>query len=505
MAATQTEEEVLLRFVVNQEKTQVLYAEAGKDFVDALFSLLTLPLGTIVRLFKEDSVAKSIEIGCLHSLYNSVVKLDEKCFSTKACREMLLHPRRSAETYCNGMKLNIDDPTNYFLCQDYECRTGRNSKPILSTIRNRACSNCNKLLNYQVHLQEKSLGGEGHGFSNGKMTFIITDCLRVIPNSLVASLNLLKEFGIHDIRSVHKMSTAITKEEVLDILFCSLTTKNCLTSFISSYCSMSSLISIFNPDLNSFTDCDVDDGEHINVKLIRKKSTGRILFAEGGEDFANFILGFLAIPLGGVVRMLKGTSCVGNLDELYKSAVDLDKNYFLCKRKRVKKMIVDPQIAPHFTTKYHLLPINESPAKKYYFHEACGRSDLVTTYHCTTDGVKRQRCELMDFMDPKIPYEDGFVEGPRLYTVADDLSVKAMSSTSAMSMLVGEFDTPLSDLEEVEASIGIMEGLNILKASLLTGAALTNGFSHLFSSQEEQVESDDENSISNTGVKLPDI
>ncbi|MED6114833.1 hypothetical protein PIB30_084280 [Stylosanthes scabra] len=269
---------------------------------------------------------------------------------------------------------------------------------------------------------------------------------------------------------------------------------------------MQSSLPIFQPALHSFTVCEDNDVEQIYVKLIRKKSNGKILFAEGGEDFANFIFGFLALPLGGVLHMLKGNSGVGSLDELYMGAVNLDQNYFVWKTK-VKKMVVAPEIAPHFTTKYHLLPISESPVPKYYFHEACGIDDLVdivTTYHCTDD-VKRQKCKPLDFIDPKFPYEDGFVRGPMLYTVMDGLSVKAMSSNSAMSMLEGVFDTPLSDLEEVEASIGIMEGLNILKASLLTGAALTNGFSHLFSSQEEQVENEDENSISNSGVKLPDI
>lgn len=39
--------QVPLTFMVDKERKKVLYAEAGKDFVDVLFSFLTLPLGTI--------------------------------------------------------------------------------------------------------------------------------------------------------------------------------------------------------------------------------------------------------------------------------------------------------------------------------------------------------------------------------------------------------------------------------------------------------------------------
>jgi hypothetical protein len=40
----------LLKLTVHKETNKVLFAEAGKDFVDILISFLTLPLGTIARL-----------------------------------------------------------------------------------------------------------------------------------------------------------------------------------------------------------------------------------------------------------------------------------------------------------------------------------------------------------------------------------------------------------------------------------------------------------------------
>ncbi|MCI18299.1 hypothetical protein A2U01_0039453, partial [Trifolium medium] len=47
---TQTEELVSLKLLLNEKGNKVLFAEAGNDFVDVLFSFLTMPLGTIARL-----------------------------------------------------------------------------------------------------------------------------------------------------------------------------------------------------------------------------------------------------------------------------------------------------------------------------------------------------------------------------------------------------------------------------------------------------------------------
>jgi hypothetical protein len=58
--ATAEEPTVELKVFVDKEKSRVVFAESGKEFVDVLFSFLTLPLGTIVRLLDKQSQA-----GCL--------------------------------------------------------------------------------------------------------------------------------------------------------------------------------------------------------------------------------------------------------------------------------------------------------------------------------------------------------------------------------------------------------------------------------------------------------
>ncbi|PNX68281.1 hypothetical protein L195_g056963, partial [Trifolium pratense] len=57
-SATQSSERgdnVSLKVMVDKVRNKVVYAEAGKDFVDVLFSFLTLPMGTIARLVATES------------------------------------------------------------------------------------------------------------------------------------------------------------------------------------------------------------------------------------------------------------------------------------------------------------------------------------------------------------------------------------------------------------------------------------------------------------------
>ncbi|RLM64390.1 hypothetical protein C2845_PM16G18610 [Panicum miliaceum] len=59
-----------VKLFVDKDKKKVLFAESDKEFVDVLFSFLTLPLGTIVRI-----LGKQSQMGCLDEVYKSVEDL----------------------------------------------------------------------------------------------------------------------------------------------------------------------------------------------------------------------------------------------------------------------------------------------------------------------------------------------------------------------------------------------------------------------------------------------
>ncbi|VAH10819.1 unnamed protein product [Triticum turgidum subsp. durum] len=123
---------VAVKLFIDKEKKRVLFAESDKDFVDILFSFLTLPLGTIVRLFNKQS-----QIGCLDELYRSVESLGEDHFQTKECKAMLLRPVNAAALHCDRLRVKVDDAdlTAIYVCFYY----GSCSERYFSTVRGIRC------------------------------------------------------------------------------------------------------------------------------------------------------------------------------------------------------------------------------------------------------------------------------------------------------------------------------------------------------------------------------
>ncbi|XP_014522495.1 uncharacterized protein LOC106778997 [Vigna radiata var. radiata] len=293
MATTEPEQQISLKLVVTKERNKVVFAEAEKDFVDVLISLLTLPLGTIIRLVREESNMQPIEVGSLTSLYRSVENPDKEFLSTDSCKQMILRPKNSMERCCKSLKLKIDDtkPTEYFACTNLDnCRF--KSPVLISMFKNRRCR-CGYMLDKPISLGSFSVFD---GFVKDDDTFLITDDLKVVPNSLNAFFDLFKSCGVESPSSVNKMTVTVTKNQVMDLL------KSCLIS-------TATLTSVFlaKPSIEKYRkvefppfDVNENDSFKLNVNIVQRKSNGKIVFAQGKEDFVDFLLSLLTIPLRGV-------------------------------------------------------------------------------------------------------------------------------------------------------------------------------------------------------------
>lgn len=205
-AARATNQSVQLRVMVDKERKKVLYAEAGKDFVDVLFSFLTLPLGTIVRLLSKETNIGAVKFGSLSSLYQSVANLDAQYL----CKEMLLKPRNSMEEYCRPLKLNIDDtePVEYFRCPNWECNRS-DCGSCLSSFKYQKCS-CGEVMHTQVLPKWSNLE---NGFVNETSTFIICDDLNVMPNVFETIVSLLRKLGVDNSDNIQEQTVSVTKKE----------------------------------------------------------------------------------------------------------------------------------------------------------------------------------------------------------------------------------------------------------------------------------------------------
>ncbi|XP_019450722.1 PREDICTED: uncharacterized protein LOC109352990 [Lupinus angustifolius] len=465
-----------LKLMVHQETNKVLFAEVGKDFVDVLISFLTLPLGTIARLVAKDCDMGPLKIASLSSLYESVSNLGDEYMWKDTCKKMLLQPRNPMEDYCRSLKLNVDDtdPTKYYVCKNFlECQ--RAPFVMCSTFKNKACS-CGNLLEKQIS-PKNCISFDG--FVKNSSCFMVTDDLCLLPMSLDAMFSIIKKMGIEDMSSLKEIVVDVTKNKLIDLLKCLLVSKTPFTDVFlrKKPCLQKPDCKIVCPSDSSEEQCTP-----VKVKLMYQKSDGKIVCAQGKEDFANFLLSILTFPLGAVVRLLQGNSSMGSVDGLYKSVVDLNEDLF--NTKEVKAKLVDLGLAPQFKLCDQVIPISEIKAPEYYCVSKSSKSRITELY--LTSGNLNNPHDLyrtfnyLDMVDPISQNEStkGFVREAIVYVATDNLVVSPISSISAIS-LINSMNTTLGDIEEKEFNIGLREGLSILKASLTSSLALTKGLAHL--------------------------
>jgi hypothetical protein len=214
-----------MKLLVDTKAGRVLYAEASKDVVDFLFSLLTLPVGTVVKILSKDSM-----VGSIGNLYGSVEKLDETYVRSADAKDALLAP---AGGYDGGKLLQLPEPeepcTEFYRC----CNNNYNEcYKYLSKVSGTRCKNgscigkmTTKLILVDVDSSYGSSGaataaaqsghGAGKGFVQGVVTYTVMDDLKVAPMSTISGITLLNTFGITDIGSLQEKTVQLGYGEVI--------------------------------------------------------------------------------------------------------------------------------------------------------------------------------------------------------------------------------------------------------------------------------------------------
>ncbi|KAK4268665.1 hypothetical protein QN277_025285 [Acacia crassicarpa] len=491
-----TPKQITVRIVVDIEENKVLYAEAGKDFVDVLLSFLTLPLGTIARLVDKDSNMKPLRFGCISSLYQSLANLEPEYWNSETCKQMLLQPRNAMERFNRRLKINIDDtePTKFYACEMSDCR--RKPNMLVSTFNDIKCK-CGKNLIHVLDVDDTISADDnmGEGYVR-EASFVVYDDLRVMPHNPTSTLSVLKILRSKD--KIVDFTVNIGPEEVMDLLKCSLGTNMVLSD---SLLRMKQIIEnprlrvkqmieelrmkqiIENAKATAINNLSKMPGkEDKRMKLnVMIENKFKVLFAIVEEDFIDQILSFLTIPLGAVERLLQGNSDLGCIDNLYNSLTTFDESTDFLSG---KNMFDNFKVAPQHKLNKQMLPISEvmypSPLYLRRYHNL-GEPD--SSSYLTGHGIDMSHgvSKAVNLWDPKGPStsksSDGYVKSPRMFMVADDLSVKPFSSRLVVSCLNNESNSKVSehDLDERTIYVGILEVVNILKASLISKAALTTG------------------------------
>jgi hypothetical protein len=200
---------------------------------------------------------------------------------------------------------------------------------------------------------------------------------------------------------------------------------------------------------------DIEIGGNIQIilKLVIRKSDGKVLCAQGEQDFANLLLSFLTFPLGGIARIFGENFCLDNINRLYMSISHLNESKNLIS-KEAKNRLVDPCIAPQFKLSKQILTILDPEVIEYY---CCQNNKDIRVQFCKagedmTYVGYRKRVNLSNYEAS----HEGYVKGPAMYVATDDLAVTRLSPISALGLL-NRFQTPLNDLKEKVVTIGIKE------------------------------------------------
>ncbi|XWS67182.1 hypothetical protein CRYUN_Cryun05aG0265600 [Craigia yunnanensis] len=460
---------ISIKLLIDQERNNVILAEAGGDFVDTLFSFLFFPLGTITRLFVKQQSLQPAVIGCLNNLYNSVENLSLERFRTAECKRMLLYPRYINEDKCQKLKFNIDDtkPSKYFICPNMNC--SRNiAGGMLSYYENSRCT-CGKLMNREIYMKEKKVVQlndiTGGVFYEGESIFFITDDLRVMQGLPGGLIEYLRSLGLNNVNLLAEEVLQIGLEEMSNLLTHSLISKTTLTDvflrkqrILSNTPTLDKQFAFIPTHKKESTSND----SKTSVKIMLRKSDRKILYAEAGEDFIDLIFSFLTIPIESVLKLLGGIISVGCISNLFR---DLNTKWSITKEESSQKAVLPPYYS--CLNKFPDILSREPPA--YYCFSELLRSSSTFSIFLTSKKISvpsGQTPVPLTLMDPKSPSpvttnSSGYVKKMSKFLVTDDLVVKSLPSISSISLLK-ELETPLDDFEEHVISIGEVEVSHLL-------------------------------------------
>ncbi|PRQ34338.1 hypothetical protein RchiOBHm_Chr5g0067691 [Rosa chinensis] len=467
---------ISLKALVDKGRNRVIFVEAENDFIDVLFSFLTLPMGKIVRLARDHSTP--LEIGCMNRLYQSIEKLDVQVFRSNACRDMLLLPHSAANCHCKNLKLKITDdaePTR-FRCSGY---SSHNS--CLSYYATVTCPSsvppyyCQHAMNSQVYLSvdDSQVGGV---FVKEGARVIITDDLQVIPPLSAANISLFTKLGATNSNTTEELTFNIGVEQVLNLLVSSFVSKTPFTETLLKSNPVPKLGGV-NFSQGKCIESQVsgasinEEKENISVKLVVSKSKNVVCYAEVGEDFVNLIFSFLTLPLGFILKQMLDSPWKGCIDQLCKGVLDFDEKFF--KSTYRKELLCNPKLIPGFSYENNLLGIEE--AEYYMFSDRKLTSDRsIIPSNQSSQAIK------VKFLDPKSHGDkdtsaQGFLKEPAIFIVADNLDIRRVSPIFQLSIL-NDLKVHFTDIEDRTVHVGKNEALRLLVASVVSDSVLTNAF-----------------------------
>ncbi|KAL9226668.1 hypothetical protein vseg_002454 [Gypsophila vaccaria] len=169
MAETIEEQKLSLKIMVHKKAKKVVFAEASKEFVNFIISLMSLPLSSVTRVLLQSEKGTA---GSLGNLYKSVESLDTSCFEKDIDKDSVFKPRATVSVPLLSLH---EEPAS--ACKVFQCIYCRKT----STVKAPSCCqvwqtevghtcNCSKEPNLEI--------------VRGGAFYMVTDSLEVKPMSI---------------------------------------------------------------------------------------------------------------------------------------------------------------------------------------------------------------------------------------------------------------------------------------------------------------------------------
>ncbi|KAI5010184.1 hypothetical protein ZWY2020_012321 [Hordeum vulgare] len=434
---------VAVKLFIDKEKRRVLFAESDKEFVDVLFSFLTMPLGRIVRLFDKQS-----QVGCLDELYKSVESLGEGHFRAKACKSMLLAPLNAAASHCRRLQVKVDDSNPMYM---YSCKKERCAYLTYSSVPDAVCG-CGNVVQYFGEWAEWK-GTAAVGDSNddgvfviGGSKFIITDDLQVSLASTRVMFCLFDQFGMPGNGSIEEKLIQLNSAKMASLLRRALLTKQPLTGLYFNVAIGPNGTQLCKLPKNMLAEqaAKADPNfKTIKVRLVQTKDDSTVLYAEVGQDFVDLAFGLLCIPLGALMKtfsQLLQKGCIGNLYRSVAGSVN----------EKYQGVLLSPKVGPFFGCSSNVLQVEELPPREY-----C----LLGEINPRSQGDSTDRT---------------YIKGsPVNFMVTNDLQIMPLSLTNTIQLLHAS-NIPKNKLVEKELTLNKTQVLKIIRAAFEAREALSS-------------------------------
>ncbi|KAE8647974.1 hypothetical protein Csa_000694 [Cucumis sativus] len=186
---------VSLKLVIDKKRKRVLYGEADKEFIDFLFTILALPVGTVIKLQSTEPMLP----GPLSNLYCSMDSLNTINY---------FEPKRRLQ--------NLLNPKTYYLCNNnYRKQSSCHS---VSSTHGTKCPNCGGYMTINlayVYVDEEEKLIEG-GYVTGMGKYMVMDDLTVKPMaySSMSTISVLNELNVDDISQIEDKLIRLDIKEI---------------------------------------------------------------------------------------------------------------------------------------------------------------------------------------------------------------------------------------------------------------------------------------------------